>query len=207
MNAVIQHGRPLSHCLACLVAETPGQRRTLETLATRTGFGGLSIDETGVGYPASNERRLPFFFFHSLVSDGFLRGAMDRIRADEHHRFSPAVLVIGECSLNEVVRYINLGFDDIVSLPEAARVLERRFAHQLGTQFPYFETGTYFGPDRRRARRGTDGNEPKRPGQFRYVRYLIQRAPSGVEILRREVLLSSNPSPPQRPTKGGSVIA
>jgi DNA-binding response OmpR family regulator len=201
MNAGNPRGRPLSNCVACLVAETPGQRKTLETLVTRTGFGGLAIDEAGIGYPAETDRRLPYFFFHSLVPDGLLREGIAKIRTDERHRFCPAMLIIGECSMNDVLRYISLGFDDIVTLPEAARVLERRFAHQLGTQFSYFETATYFGPDRRRAKRNGDADEQKRPGEFRYVRYLIQRAPTGVEILRREVLLSSNSSasPPPRP--------
>lgn len=198
MNAIIHHGPPLSHCLACLVAETPAQRKTLETLATRTGFGALSIDDTGAGFPAPNERRLPFFLFHSLVSDGLLREAIARVRSDEHFRFCPAILIVGECSENDVLRYISLGFDDIVALPEAARVLERRFAHQLGTQFSYFETAVYFGPDRRRGKRG-NANEQKRSGEYRYVRYLIQRAATGVDILRREVLLSSNPPVPSAP--------
>src|SRR5688572_13534938 len=112
MNAVTHHGRPLSHCVACLVAETPGQRKTLETLATRTGFGGLALDETGIGYPMAGERRLPFFFFHSLVSDGLLQEGISRIRTDERYRFSPALVVIGECSVEDVLRYVHLGFDD-----------------------------------------------------------------------------------------------
>jgi DNA-binding response OmpR family regulator len=165
----------------------------------RTGFGAVSIDEGGFAFPDPNERRLPFFFFHRLVSEDLLLNAIARIRSDERQRFSPAVLIVGECSENDVVRYIGLGFDDIVTLPEAVRVLERRFAHQLGTQFSYFETANYFGPDRRRAKRPGSGNEQKRPGEFRYVRYLIQRASTGVDILRREVLLSSNPPVPTAP--------
>ncbi len=199
MNAMMPRGRPLSQCVACLVAETPGQRKTLETLAMRTGFEAVSVDPSGFAFPAATERRLPYFFFHCLISEDLLLHAISRIRSDERHRFSPAVLIVGECSENDVLRYISLGFDDIVTLPEAARVLERRFAHQIGTQLSYFETATYFGPDRRRAKRAGSENEQKRPGEFRYVRYLIQRAATGVDILRREVLLSSNPPVPSAP--------
>lgn len=196
MNTVSAvRARPLSQCLACLVASTPGQQKTLETLATRTGFGGVSMDETGAGFPGAADRRMPYFFFHSLIDDTLLRDTLARIRTDDHLRFCPAILVIGEISMNDAVRYIGLGFDDIVTLPESARVLERRFTHQLSTPIHYFEAGTYFGPDRRRARRDGDAPAQKRPGEFRYVRYLIQRSATGVDILRREVLLSSNPAP------------
>jgi hypothetical protein len=201
MNAIAVRPPPLSQCIACLIAETAGQRRTLETLAARTGFGGISLDETGPGFPADDDRRLPFFFFHSLIQDALLADALGRIRSDSRYRFSPAVLIIGECSMSDVVRYVNLGFDDIVTLPEAARTLERRFAHQIGTPVSYFETATYFGPDRRRIKREGESAANKPAGEFRHVRYLIQRTPLGVDILRREVVISSNPPRPTGPVQ------
>jgi hypothetical protein len=192
----------LSQCVACLVGETAAQRRTLETLAARTGFGSINSDETGAAFPDKAERRLAYFFFHCQVGNELLRGALGRIRTDEQHRFSPAVLVVGECSERDALRYINLGFDDIVILPEAAKILERRFAYQIATPVPYFETATYFGPDRRRSQRLTSASaHPGRgAGEHRHVRYLIQRAPSGIEILRREVVISSSQTQPASAT-------
>jgi hypothetical protein len=196
MSSLAVRPRVLSQCLACVVAETAGQRKTLETLAARTGFGGISVDDSGIGFPDAVDRRLAFFFFHCLVGNELMRTALRRIRTDERHRFSPAVLVVGECSQSDALRYINLGFDDIVVLPEAARVLERRFTGQLATAIPYFETATYFGPDRRRSQRANPTQNAQRaPGDHRHVRYMIQRMPAGVEILRREVVISAAAAP------------
>ena len=196
MSALAVRPRPLSQCVACLVGETAAQRRTLETLAIRTGFGSINLDESGAGFPDKADRRLPFFFFHCQLSNDLLRGSLNHIRTDDRLRFSPAVLIVGECSESEALRYINLGFDDIVVLPEAAKVLERRFTNQMAIPVPYFETATYFGPDRRRSQRlASASNHPGRgSGEHRHVRYLVQRAPAGVEILRREVVISSAPA-------------
>jgi hypothetical protein len=208
MNSLSVRPRPLSLCLACLVGETTSQRKTLETLAVRTGFGGISMDEQGAAFPDPADRRLAYFFFHCQVANDLLRSTLSRIRADDRHRFSPAILIIGECPQSEVVRYINLGFDDIVILPEAARVLERRFTNQLGTPVSYFETSTYFGPDRRRSQRlntpvaaGPKGT----PGEHRHVRYLVQRAAAGSQILRREVVISSASALPASATVGFGI--
>ena len=188
----------MSQCLACLVGETAGQRKTLETLALRTGFVSISMDESGAGFPDRVDRRTAFFFFHCQVGEELLGGTLHRIRTNDQLLFDPAILVVGECSEREVVRYINLGFDDIVVLPEAARVLERRFTNQLGAPISYFETATYFGPDRRRSSRlPTAPSHAERPSnEHRHVRYLIQRLPSAVEILRREVVISNALSAP-----------
>ena len=204
MNSLSVRPRPLSLCLACLVGETASQRKTLETLAVRTGFGGISTDAEGAAFPDPADRRLAFFFFHCQVGSDLLRNTLARIRSDAHQRFSPAVLIVGECSQSEVVRYINLGFDDITILPEAARVLERRFTNQITTPVSYFETSTYFGPDRRRSQRLNSPSAPsqKVPGEHRHVRYLVQRAATGTEILRREVVISSNPPLPRSATVG-----
>lgn len=198
MSSAALRPRLLSQCLACLVAETPGQRKTLETLATRTGFGGISVDEDGPGLPDRNDRRLPFFFFHCQVPSDLLRSTLGHIRHDDRLRFSPSILIVGKTSQSEVMHYISLGFDDIVILPEAARVLERRFNAQLSSPLSYFETATYFGPDRRRSLRlNADSAEKRKPGEHRHVRYLIQRGPLGVDILRREVVITANPPPPK----------
>jgi hypothetical protein len=196
MSALAVRPRPLSQCVACLVGETAGQRRTLETLAIRTGFGSINVDESGAGFPDKADRRLSFFFFHCQVGSDLLRATLKRIRTDDQLRFSPSVLIVGECSESDALRYINLGFDDIVVLPEAAKILERRFTNQMAAPVPYFETGTYFGPDRRRSQRLSSASQhPGRgQGEHRHVRYLVQRAPAGVEILRREVVISSAPA-------------
>lgn len=186
----------LSRCLACLVTETGAQHRTLDSLARRTGFADVRGDSSHAGFPEAGDCRLPYFLFHCQIGHKLLHSAIGRIRADPGHRFCPAVLVAGECSETEVVRYINLGFDDIVVLPEAARVLERRLGSHFDSPVSYFETASYFGPDRRRSLRLTTPARPHgRPGDHSHIRYLIQRTTDGVEVLRREVVLTSTHAP------------
>jgi hypothetical protein len=196
MSASPEGPSPLEQCCACVVADTDAQRLTLERIARRTGFVRIGAVFNRLEAPASRAAPVPFFFFHYRLSEERLRSAMSELRSfvDENRRFSPAIIVVGECSYPEVVQFVNLGFDDIVVLPEAAAVLQKRFVAQLDAQITYFETGTYLGPDRRRLRR-----EPRpefdRPSQkSRHVRYLINRsARAGIRLLRREVIFSPGP--------------
>lgn len=194
MSTVV-HDTPLSGCLASLVAQTPSQLRALETLTLRTGFSDVCSEKDGLAFPARGDPRLAYFLFHYEISPELLRHAIGAIRADGRFRFNPAVVVVGECSETEALRYINLGFDDILLLPQSARVIERRLSRQLGTPVSYFETDTYFGPDRRRANVLSAAQRDLRtPGRHRHVRYLIQRSGHGVDVLRREVVVSTTPT-------------
>lgn len=196
MSAVAILEQPLVQCVACLVAETPTQHHTLRTIAERTAFSACWPASERL-FPADDDRRMPFFLFHCGVNGMLLRDTLARIRTSEQYRFSPAILVAGDCSAEDISRYIALGFDDIVNLPGAAGAIEKRLARQLGTPLHYFETATYFGPDRRRTQR-TGPTSKTRPGEFRFIRYVIERSATSVDIKRREVLLASNPPLPSR---------
>jgi hypothetical protein len=197
MESVTGPGAPLSNCRAHLVAETDPQLRTLDQLAIRTGFRTVVHGEPG---RFSEERSSVFFFFHYQIAEAHRRGMLGALRShpDPTIRFAPAIMIIGTCTAAEVAGYIAQGFDDIVSLPEKAGVLQRRFASQLDTLIRYYETPDYFGPDRRRLQQTSTGFfESRAKGNDRHRRYSIRRSPqTGVQILARELIINGMPAVP-----------
>ena len=125
----------LAECRAHLVARTPAQLRALESLARKTGF------RSAVHGPMPSlhgERSVIFYFFHFQIGEPALSEMMTAIRtsADATIRFAPAIVIIGDCYMSDVVRYVGQGFDDIVTLPEKAAILERRFAPRSTRRSP-----------------------------------------------------------------------
>jgi hypothetical protein len=194
----------LAECRAHLVARTPAQLRALESLARKTGFRSAVH---GSMPSLHGERSVTFYFFHFQIGEPALGEMMTAIRtsAEATIRFAPVIILIGDSYMSDVVRYVGQGFDDIVTLPEKAATLERRFAAQINTTITYYETGSYFGPDRRRLRRP----EQLEPGQgtYRHRRYVIRRVPSsGVHLLSRELVTTgSGPAVQSQFATGDSV--
>ncbi|UYO00650.1 MAG: hypothetical protein KIT02_05400 [Devosia sp.] len=65
-------------------------------------------------------------------------------------RLAPVVLVAQDCDLDTFLGYVEMGFDDILCLPDNVDLLIDRLAAQFNTDYIYVETDSYFGPDRRR---------------------------------------------------------
>jgi hypothetical protein len=197
MDSVTGPGAPLSNCRAHLVAETDSQLRTLDQLAIRTGFRTVVHGEPG---RFSEDRSSVFFFFHFQIAESQRRGMLGALRShpDPTIRFAPAIMIIGTCTAAEVAGYIAQGFDDIISLPEKAGALQRRFTGQLDTLIRYYETPNYFGPDRRRLQQMSSGfAEVRGKGNDRHRRYSIRRSPqTGVQILARELIINGVPAAP-----------
>ena len=192
-----QHQRnALEDCRAYLVGQTDAQLVTLERLASRTGF-----LRTGV-MPAReadfDRTRLAYFLFHCNAADDDVRASLKLLRELEgDRRFSPAIMVAHNCRVSDASRFIGLGFDDIILLPQPEARLRERLASQLHQDKLYVETSSYFGPDRRRGlarspedRRGT--------GTHRHVRYVVRRSPrGGNQVVGRDVVVTSIEMPHQ----------
>lgn len=191
MESVIDPGSPLGECRAHLVAETDAQLRTLDQLAVRTGFRTVVHGEPG---RFSESRSAIYFFFHFQISRAYRHGMLGALRAhpDPTIRFAPAIMIIGMSTATEIAGYIEEGFDDIVSLPEKAPTLTRRFASQLETLIGYYETPTYFGPDRRRMELVRhSGADNRGKGNYQHRRYSIRRtAQTGVQVVSRELIIN-----------------
>jgi hypothetical protein len=135
----------LAHCDAVYLS--PPSDRTMQVLAERVGF--------RLVFSAARASPVPdpicFFLIDYRVENDDKRQLLLRLRGspDPDIRFAPAIVVVGSCPADEVKRYVDWGFDDIMALPASAPSLAARFEAQLNSERTYYETTTYFGPDRR----------------------------------------------------------
>jgi hypothetical protein len=137
------------------------------------------------------ERTPLVFFFCSGVPDvGALRPMADAVRLSAKHRlrFAPLIYFGRNLSLPDTRRCIDMGFDDIIALPFSGG-LDERILRQVGTTQVYYETPTYFGPDRRN-RLGENRSLGSDRGGGQHRRIEIVRNPDrGVEVVRDDFVL------------------
>ncbi|AVX02707.1 hypothetical protein [Maritalea myrionectae] len=133
-------------------------------------------------------RKVPNNFF-LFASDGELepiKTQVQNIRSSPRPRvrYSPLICFVEVPLPMLVSQCIQIGFDDILTLPWDPKQMMPRLRRQLNTPITYFETSTYFGPDRRRfgkKRPSTDKVYHKSQG---YRRIDIRRdLAHGVQIL------------------------
>jgi hypothetical protein len=99
-------------------------------------------------------------------------------------RFSPLIYFSESPSVETITRCINMGFDDVITMPFTRNRVAERIDRQVGQSHIYYETPAYFGPDRRDRVTG-----PKRPaesrvgGQFRRLE-IVRDLLTGVTVLR-----------------------
>ncbi len=94
---------------------------------------------------------LPFVFIDSGIAPADIKRSFAAVRAhaDVNIRFLPIVVLTESRDANSILRFIELGCDDIVTMPLTAASLIERLKRQVGSPRDYFQTDTYFGPDRR----------------------------------------------------------
>ena len=126
--------------------------QTLFDMAGELGFAGVS-DYRGTSQVEQQAGETPVcYFLFSAASDlRDLRPVADAIRFSSSRaiRFSPMVYCAEEPSVDTIMACINMGFDDIVALPQSKPKLRQRLARQIGQNMVFYETAGYFGPDRR----------------------------------------------------------
>jgi hypothetical protein len=99
-------------------------------------------------------------------------------------RFSPMIYFSDRTSAEAISACINLGFDDIITMPFTRQRVRDRILRQVGPSLTYYETSSYFGPDRR-----DRVTAPRRPaesrvgGQFRRLE-IVRSVTGGVSVLR-----------------------
>lgn len=126
--------------------------QTLFDMAGDLGFAGVS-DYRGISQVEQQAGETPVcYFLFSAVGDlRQLRPVADAIRFSSSRaiRFSPMVYCAEEPSVETIMACINMGFDDILALPQSKPKLRQRLARQIGHNMVFYETEGYFGPDRR----------------------------------------------------------
>jgi hypothetical protein len=142
---------------------------------------------------------LCFFLFAAVPDVGRLRSTADAIRfaSSRRVRFLPMMYFSDSPSLETIKRCINMGFDDIVTLPFTRARLEERVQRQIGRTLVYYETASYFGPDRR-DREGmpkVGSRPPGAPmgGQFRRLE-IARSLISGISVIQDELFEPDAPT-------------
>lgn len=182
----------LSLCRAFVIAQTPPQNRSLIKLAEGAGFGfiGTVFGDRRVAIEAQR-RDLVFFFLHHQLPDDAKEAVIRRIResSDDAIRYAPICLVINDCPFETVLKYVQFGFDDVVTLPERREALIGRLMNQIDTDHTYIETADYLGPDRRRMEVAIHHRDERRLGEQAYTRLTIHRSLRlGTQVLKREIV-------------------
>jgi hypothetical protein len=96
------------------------------------------------------------------------------------------VVMLPETSSESVRKFVRMGFDDVVSLPQSQVQLTARLGTQIDRDIVYFETADYLGPDRRRL--DADGALHRPAGISPHTRLVIRRDPDfGTRVLSREL--------------------
>jgi DNA-binding response OmpR family regulator len=170
----------LVHCDA--VCLSPPGDRTMQVLAERVGFR-LVLD---AGRATAALDPICFFLIDYRITDDDKLQLLLRLRSNPvpDIRFAPVIVVVGSCPAEEVMKYVRWGFDDIIALPANAPSLIARLEAQLGSEHIYYETATYFGPDRRRNLRAATQDSARSPG--RVIEHHFIRDPlGGTRLLRR----------------------
>jgi len=178
----------LELCRAIVVAPTPFDSRALGEIAMEAGFGDIASifddaeSSNGLKYPVS------FFLFHHRLNDTDCDDIVDAVRHIDRKglRYSPMVVLLPETSGESARKFVRMGFDDVIHLPQSRVQLTARLGTQLDRDIVYFETADYLGPDRRRM--DADTAVQRRTGVSPHTRLVIHRDPDyGTRIVSRQL--------------------
>lgn len=183
---------PPVNASAFVVGPRDGAGASLLELARAIGFASVERYQ-GLARAEKRIEETPLvFFLCSAVSDvETLKPVADAIRfsASYRLRFAPLVYLARELSLPVLQRCIEMGFDDVVTLPYAGSNLGERILSHVGKPKVYFETGTYFGPDRRN-RMGENRSLGSDHGGGEHRRFeIVRHMDRGIDIVRDDFVL------------------
>jgi hypothetical protein len=163
---------------------------SLFDISSDLGFAGVS-DYRGLSQVEQQAGETPvcYFLFSAVTDLRELRPIAHAIRFSSVPgiRFSPMVYCAEDPSMETSMACINMGFDDILALPQSKPMLRERLARQIGHNLVFYETEGYFGPDRRNR---VTAMKPHRVvnrvgGPFRRLE-IVRNLLDGVSVLRDE---------------------
>ena len=177
------------HAYAYVVGPDSGPRTALFDLARSLGFAGVSPFSTMAAAESQTQiTPLCFFLFAATERLEALRGVANAVRFSTARRlrFSPLAYFAESPSAEVIGACINMGFDDIITMPFTLQRVQERMNRQVGHNLVYYETSSYFGPDRR----GRNGppiatHESRIGAPFRRLE-IVRNLVSGVQVLRDE---------------------
>ncbi|MBJ3785891.1 hypothetical protein [Devosia sediminis] len=172
---------------AYIVGPDSGPRAALFDLARGIGFAGVApLSSMAAAGQQILATPLCFFLFAATDDLRSLRGIADAVRFStvRRLRFSPLVYFAESPSAETIGACLNMGFDDIITMPFTQARVEERLARQVGQPLVYYETASYFGPDRR-GRNGLPrtAHENRTGGVYRRFE-IIRDITGGTHVLR-----------------------
>jgi CheY-like chemotaxis protein len=172
---------------AFIVGSEDGPREALLDVARGLGFGGVSAFTTmAQAEQQMQSTPLCFFLFAATENIQSLRGIAEAVRfsAARRLRFSPLIYFAESPSVEVISACLNMGFDDIITMPFTRKRVLERVTRQVGQNLVYFETATYFGPDRRgRGGPAPDRSDKRTGAPFRRLE-IVRNLVTGVNVLR-----------------------
>ena len=171
---------------AFVVGARDGASAALQDIARAIGF--MPVERySGVVRAERQVRNTPLMFFlcAEVADVNELKPTADAIRfsANADLRFSPLIYFTHQASTETIKLCIRFGFDDVIALPYSGGDLRERVFRQIGRPFIYYETATYFGPDRRnRVGDSRSSSSDHGGGQYRRIE-IMRTAESGVSVL------------------------
>ena len=172
---------------AYVVGPENGPGTALLDLARGLGFAGVSPFST-MAQAEQQTQTTPVCFFLFAATERLenLRGIAEAVRfsTTRRLRFSPLIYFAESPSVEAITGCINMGFDDVITMPFTRKRVLERMARQVGQSLVYYETPRYFGPDRR-GRPGIEQGHGKsrRGGQFRRLE-IVRNLISGTNVVR-----------------------
>lgn len=175
---------------AYVIGPPDGAGAELFAMAQALGFVGVSSFR-GIGQVEQQTLATPicYFLFAAVAEPTSLRPLVEAVRfcPKGRVRFSPMIYCAQEPSIDVIRSCVGLGFDDIIALPLPLRQLRQRVARQVGPPLTYYETASYFGPDRRAARATPPGPDDKRVGgPYRRIE-MVRSFHAGIAVLNDAV--------------------
>ena len=187
----------LGHCSAFVIARAGERDRSLELLAREAGFGTVtSTARRQSGEAIGAKRAVAYFLMDGHLDEAAMKHTLGAVRLspDPGVCFAPVVLFIEDGPFETYIHYVQMGFDDVITIPEKREILIQRLDGQLG-EHVYFRTPTYLGPDRRRFDLLTTPHERRGQGPSDHDQISIVRsAITGVSIARTRRFIGSHPA-------------
>lgn len=160
----------------------------LKELARQVGFLGVHSFRSVKDLEREVQATPSIFMLFSAVGRlRNLRTIVDAVRAstDPRVRFAPLIYFSETPSLEMIRTCIGMGFDDIITLPFTLKRVRERLVRQLNSPLAYYQTETYFGPDRRNRLPHEDGHAMRGSGGT-HRRFDIVRTTDGVSVTSGE---------------------
>jgi hypothetical protein len=172
---------------AFVVGPLDGPGAGIMDMARRLSFGNvLPYSSLGQAEQQSIATPVCFFLFAAVPDVTSLRGVSDAIRFSPSRRirFSPLIYFSESPSIETITVCINMGFDDVITMPFTRQRVAERINRQIGQNLVYYETPGYFGPDRRDRVTGPKrAAESRLGGQFRRLE-IVRNLLTGVNVVR-----------------------